>query len=327
VTHRLAVTLPGSNVTQPILEAWISSQNLFTLATNNNHASYYQPWLRLAESEVARFSTVTTILPPTLRSTAFAGDINLAGTMNLFPSANGTVELAASGGVIGLQPTGIGRSATVDAVAWTGAKINLSDADPASIYSVANPSGIAPLGLDFLSLTFNETGSFSGANASPAVQSALHSANLLHASDIQPLRLYASGGDITGVTLFSPKPAEILAGSDITDVAFYVQNTKPESISVVSAGRDIILFNENSALRSVAANLVAGNFIAEIPRPTVPPLRLLGMHKSAAPAFSKSWPGAIWISGPEPISLTAPESESSASAIFGTQPSRSMAPT
>jgi hypothetical protein len=299
VTHRLAVTLPGSNVTQPILEAWISSQNLFTLATNNNHASYYQPWLRLAESEVARFSTVTTILPPTLRSTAFAGDINLAGTMNLFPSANGTVELAASGGVIGLQPTGIGRSATVDAVAWTGAKINLSDADPASIYSVANPSGIAPLGLDFLSLTFNETGSFSGANASPAVQSALHSANLLHASDIQPLRLYASGGDITGVTLFSPKPAEILAGSDITDVAFYVQNTKPESISVVSAGRDIILFNENSALRSVAANLVAGNFIAEIPRPTV---RKVG---NGATVTTLALAGDAQISGPGVLEVLA----------------------
>lgn len=299
VTHRLAITLPGRNLTQPILQAWLETQNVFNTSSATSRASYYQPWIRLAETDVQRFATVSTVLPPILRSTAFGGDINVVGSMNLFPSSVGTLELAAAGGVIGLQPTGIGRtSAGVTAVAWTSAKVNLSDADPTSINGITTPSGVLPSGVDYLGLTFSETGSFTGNNAAAAVKRALHASTLLHAADTKPLRLYAGAGDITGVTLFSPKPAQVLADGDITDVAFYVQNTASNSISIVAAGRDLVLFNENSPIRSIASSLPNGNYIAEAPRTTV-------LSQGGTAVTTLALAGDIQISGPGVLEVLA----------------------
>ncbi len=275
VTHRMAVTLPGSGSATATLQAWISQQNVLT----SENASFYEPWIRLAEGNTSNFSTIATVGAPSLQSTAFAGNINLVGDLNLFPSSKGGLELIAAEGVIGLQPSGrtyaqVGAS-RLPVTAWISASVNVSDADPAGLPGIASPLAYRALagssenalrdnivnpfaGID---PSFLETGSFTGFAASAESQRALHATSPLHAGDRAPVRLYALDGDITAITLFAPKASQIAASNDITDIAFYLQNTQSESISFVAAGRDIVGFNENSRLRSVARDLAQGNTV------------------------------------------------------------------
>ncbi|MEQ1851280.1 MAG: filamentous hemagglutinin family protein, partial [Chthoniobacteraceae bacterium] len=272
VTHRLGTA------STPILNNWLGLKNLFT-SQNLTNSSNFQPWIRLAETAVSPFSTFTGVLPSTVRSTAFAGDVNIAGRVSLFPSPTGTLELAASGGIIGLQPTGRSGSTTT----WTAASINVSDADPASVPGITSPfayvtvvgrapvnlRGTSPTFLADLNQIFAETGSFTGLQGTIRIQQALHASRLLHAGDREPVRIYAAGGDITALTLFSPKAARVIAENDITDIAFYLQNVDPADVSLVSAGRDIVPYNENAPLRSLASDPALGNAINDPLRGTV----------------------------------------------------------
>src|SRR5262249_53751249 len=86
----------------PILEVWLQNMSLLTPLPNT--ASFYQPWLRITETRVDPFATVSSLLAPTLRATAFSGDINLVGRFNLFPSPTGTIDLLAAGSLNALQP-------------------------------------------------------------------------------------------------------------------------------------------------------------------------------------------------------------------------------
>ena len=299
VTHRLAVTLPYQTSTTPVLQAWMAKQNVFDINSSNTSA-YFQPWTRLAESSVSAFATATTVMAPILHSSAFSGDVNIVGNMNLFPSPGGTIELAASGGVIGLQKTGLTRSGDLgDVKAWSSGKINLSDADPTSIYSVATPLGYYGVTPDIVNLNqtsdsvlasfdqiFTESGAYSGADASIDLIRARHAASPIHAGDLNPIRIYASTGDITGFTLYSSKAAQISAYQDITDVSFYIQNTNSKSVSIISAGRDVIPYNDNAALRTAASNAVLGNLVVDAKQNTV-----LGRQTNILP-------GDIQISGP-----------------------------
>ncbi len=277
VTHRLSITVPGETQARPILSAWLDAQNLFFGAGSESKASNYQPWLRLADSDVTAFSTQLQVAAPNLTSTAFAGDINLVGSATLFPSASGKLELVASGGIKGLQPTGKSRANDRDVTVWTSASLNLSDADPANAPGIATPiayanfagrdsgalrqSNIDPFaGIDPM---YEETGSYIGQAASIVTKQALHATTPLHASDTRPVRLYAGSGDIYGITLFSPKATEILAGNDLTDVALYIQNVRPSDISIVAAGRDLIPNNPNAAARSLANNIARGNLVGD----------------------------------------------------------------
>ena len=79
--------------------------------------------------------------------------------------------------------------------------------------------------------------------------------NPLHAGDSDPVHLFAQSGDISGFTLFSPKATQVVAGQDITDIGLYIQNTSAGDVSVVSAGRDIIAYDDNSPLRRSAQQL------------------------------------------------------------------------
>jgi len=278
VTFRESVTNPSpgtTGVSMPILQAFMRRSHLLVTSGAGLSASNSQPWLRLAEDNLAPFSTVMTLMAPTLRGTSFSGDINLVGEINLSPSATGTVEMLAAGSFNALQPNGTSTINGLPVTVWTSGKINLSDANPGSISGVASPfayqtlvgtsnlarsSTSSALGLDFLSRfnnLFEETGSYTGSAAVSQTKQALHSQGLLHKDDPNPLRIYTTEGDISGLTLFSPKPARIVAGQDVSDIAFYIQNLDVNDISVVSAGRDIIPSNLNSALR--AASRADGN--------------------------------------------------------------------
>ncbi len=271
VTFRNAVTLPQRSGSTDMLRAWMETQNL--LATGATGASFTQPWLRLVETNLEPFAAVMRLAPPTLEATALGGDIRLAGSTTLFPSAIGQLELVAAGRIDGFQPTG--RSNLLvpgqSVLAWTSSSINVSDADPAAVPGAVNPFNYYALvgsGTNFNNATrssfleqvarqFTDSMSVSGAFAATSTKQALHAPGLLHRNDSEPLRLYALGGDLSGLALFSPKPSRIHASRDIADVSLYLQNLAASDTTVVSAGRDIIPYNAASPLRNAA--LATGN--------------------------------------------------------------------
>jgi filamentous hemagglutinin len=277
ITFRQAITLPvlGIGGTIPILEAWL--QNEFLLLPGVDSASFYQPWLRISETSVDPFTTLVTVLPPILRATAFSGDINLVGRFNLMPSAIGTLDLLAAGALNALQPTGVTTSvAGIQITNWAASTIDISDADPTHVPGVNSPfayqSLVGPLPeqlsetqtgfLAFIDALFNETGSTTGAAGVLQTKQTLHASGLLHANDAEPVHIYANTGNLSGLTLFSPKATRIVAGRDITDIAFYLQNLTANDLSVISAGRDLIAYDPNSPLRTAAqtgANVLSGD--------------------------------------------------------------------
>jgi hypothetical protein len=293
VTIRQAATLATTAEPSSILSLWLSD----LLLLSSSSASAYQPWLRLAETAVAPFETLTTLMPGTLKAISFSGDISLAGRMNLSPSPTGTLELFAAGALNGLVPTGVsstiltGRQTTV----WRSATVNLSDANPASIPGVLKPYSFyetffdpaAPTAvnnlaarlttatfLDNLNAVLTESGSTTGKFATNQAKQQLHAPGVLHAADTSPLRIYAAGGDISGLTLFSGKASSILASRDISDIAFYIQNVRSSDLTVVSAGRDIIAYNANSPLRTAA--VATGNLPSSTERPKAGDIQING---------------------------------------------------
>ncbi len=267
VTHRMAVVNAGGAIVSP-LSNWLATQNLLVPGSNSTSA-YYQPWIRLAESNVNEFASILSILPPRLYSTSVSGDINLVGDINLFPSPTGTLELTAAGSINALQPVGLQTDGRTPYISST---VNVSDANPGAFFGVTSPyaafttakttTTLTTSGAGFFSIftdSFTETGSFIGTSAGISGKRARHAESILHAADLQPVRVYANLGDISGLTLFTPKATQIVAGADITDIAFYLQNATPDSVSIVSAGQDVIPFNETSALRTIATQ--GTNFI------------------------------------------------------------------
>ena len=283
VTLRTSATMPSTGLSAgsstPLLEAWL--QNVLLLSrtgtsTGTPTAAYYQPWLRTVEDKMAPFAGVSSLMPSTLRSTAFSGDINVVGDITLSPSSRGSLDLVASGAINGLQINGVNTINSVSTNTWGSAKINISDANPSSIYGTATPYGYQSIAgtdsglaggtsLQFLTTLdglFDESGSTLGARASVQIKQALHAPGVLHTGDADPVHIYA-GSDISGLTLFSPKATRVLAGHDITDIGLYIQNVSADDISLVASGRDIVAFNPNSQLlvaaRSVGNSLNFGN--------------------------------------------------------------------
>lgn len=270
ITFREAAVIPSAVAPDGILNLWMKEVLLLT----SNSASAYQPWLRLVETSVDPFATLSSLRPASLRAAAFGGDVNLVGRFNFSPSANGTLDILASGSINGLQQAGVSSAIVLNrqTAVWISSSLNLSDADPLSIPGVLSPfayhqvyfNPATPTNnnaaretndtfLNSLGLLFAESGSTSGIYASLQIKQGLHAAGGLHRNDPEPVRLGAVGGDISGMSLFSPKAASILAGVDISDIALYVQNLRDSDQTVVSSGRDIIAYNANSLLRSQTA--------------------------------------------------------------------------
>jgi filamentous hemagglutinin len=270
ITLRQSVSyIPGSTnpASTSVLQRWFTSE----LLLKNDSAAFFQPWLRLSESDVSAFSTAFTLLPPSVKATAISGNLSLQGDFNLSPSAKGTVEMLAGGSINGFNVSGFGNSGSQLISVWIDSRINLSDADPLNISGIANPFAYQTVSgtntvlsrttlsgfLGALDKLFLETGSSDGVLQE---KQALHSSGLLHAGDHSPALLYAEDGDIDGLTMFSAKSARILAGQDIRDISFYLQNNSASDISVVSAGRDLIAYDSGTA--SQVASRIDGNMVA-----------------------------------------------------------------
>jgi len=282
------------------LSAWFQNVQLYDEARHQTYSSYSQPWLRLLETDITPFFTVDALFPGTLRATAFSGNVNLVGTLNLAPSAQGTIELLASKSLNGLQANGVND--TNNQLIWGSSLINLSDADPRRMPGISSPLALAGTAtasptvtpielLDSLNALFNESGSSTGIFGVIQTKQALHAAGPLHLTDLAPARIYAKTGSISGLTFFSSKASRVSAGRDITDVALYIQNNRPTDVSIVTAGRDLIAFDPNSPLRSVAQS--AGNEL------------LVGSSALPGPATGNPTAGDIQISGPGALEVLA----------------------
>ncbi len=277
VTLRENITLPnaaGSNT--PLLQAWLDRISRLDTTPQIQSASFYQPWLRLDEPNANAFGSLVSLLPPALRVTAFSGDLNVAGNLTLFPASHGTIDLIAQGAINGLQRDGLLGDGTA---IFDSSRINLSDADPNRVPGITSPfayrntltdptsQGLnitnTAIFLSAISALFAETGSFEGAAAVLQNKQTLHASGLLHAGDLDPVHLYAGSGDISGFTLFSGKAARVVAERDITDIAFYIQNISAADVSLIAAGRDLIAYDPNSALRAPAT--APGNLLDSSP--------------------------------------------------------------
>lgn len=282
------------------LSAWFQNVQLYDEARHQTYSSYSQPWLRLLETDITPFFTVDALFPGTVRATAFSGNINLVGTLNLSPSAQGTIELLTAKSLNGLQANGVND--INNNLIWGSSLINLSDADPRRLPGIVSPLGLSSAAaasptvtpielLDSLNSLFNESGSSMGVFGVIQTKQALHAAGPLHLNDFTSAHLYANSGSISGLTFFSAKSSRVSAGRDITDVALYLQNNRPSDVSIVSAGRDLIAFDLNSPLRSQAQS--SGNEL------------LVGSSTVPGPATGNPTAGDIQISGPGSLEVLA----------------------
>ncbi len=275
VSLRNSVTTRDRTTPADILRLWLERQNL--LSTGPTGAANSQPWLRLAESSIAPFASTLPLRPPVMNVTSLDGEINLSGSFTLYPSPQGQLELIAGGGSVnGLQATGVsevlvpGRSTTT----WSAARVNVSDADPGSLPRPLSPFNYyARVGtrvndnnstrsnfFEEVDARFNDSGSTTGVFGITQTKLALHSSEVLHRNDSNPLRVFAMDGDISGLTLFSPKFSRLYASNDISDISLYLQNAREGDSTFITAGRDIIPYNAASALRK--SSLESGNLIA-----------------------------------------------------------------
>jgi filamentous hemagglutinin len=136
----------------------------------------------------------------------FGAGIGNSGTLALYPSANGQLDLLAAQNI---TQSGGGR-------------LIVSDAAPGSISTVVSPAGTT--GPDSNSAAFN--GDLHGADAAPA--------------------LVTAGGNIEDLSLSIPKAAQVAAGQDIVDLTYAGQNLKTTDQTVVMAGRDFVFSDNYS---------------------------------------------------------------------------------
>lgn len=180
------------------------------------------------------------IYPGSVRVRAFGGDVQLARGFQLFPDADGTLEMLSAGSITDLGFE-VGRQRVT---------VVQSDADVRRLPSVGNPAAGSPgIGSTFLP-----------AKQRPVSddQRAWHATVPVHLEDDEPSLLIALGGTIgqarpeaRGFRLFLAEPGRIIAGRDILNLDFEIQHVAAGQASVVRAGRDFI-YTPN---RDLAGNL------------------------------------------------------------------------
>jgi hypothetical protein len=143
------------------------------------------------------------VVPATLDATALLGNIFLDNSINIIPSAAGTISLSA------------GQSVSTSVISTLGQPV---------LNQLAMLDGTTSGEISLFSLLGGPTPS-----TLPAA---------LHAADPAPVVIYA-GSDITG-SFDLIKPAKIEAGNDIINTNLIGQNNNNGDITSVIAGRDII---------------------------------------------------------------------------------------
>ena len=155
--------------------------------------------------------------PGTVNAAALAGNINVDGNITLWPSPNGNLDLLAGQNVVFTPLEG---------------SILMSGLTPSSL---PNPNAPVQSLTQPYTLLFN-------APAPGASYTPIHSAAFSPGgeNDPNPARIVALDGSVTNATLsYIPKPIDVVAGQDITELSLRVDNLASTDISLISAGRDI----------------------------------------------------------------------------------------
>lgn len=201
------------------------------------------------------------VLPPTLQAIALGGNAAVSGDVSLWPSANGNLNLLAAGSVL-LDQT----------------LIRLSDADPASLPGLANPtlagspgaqsyvSALYPVG--FTNLDFNGPGGYTEDSGTPT--DAPHAPQPVHGGaystdglpDLVPARVVALAGDVSfqdphggGISILDvAKPVDVIAGGNIIDPSLYVQQFSSTNLSSIIAGGKITYPNARDSTGALVQN-------------------------------------------------------------------------
>ena len=215
---------------------------------------------------VTNYSTFYTLSPPIFDATAFSGNIQYLSDQILAPSSQGTLRLSAAGSVEGaFNSSAVGNGLT--------ASITILDDNPGDLPSVVNPFGLSassgnPPGNPSIGSSISQVFALFGespgyANLSFPTLESFHTPGLLHDNTTTPpVEIDTLNGNIEDFTLISPEKVDISSGLDLQDVSFYIQNNNANDISVVSADRDITLFDYQSAeLYSLVGN-ADSNYVA-----------------------------------------------------------------
>jgi len=171
------------------------------------------------------------IYPASVNVTAFNGTINSSKLFTTFPSPIGSLQLLA------------GRDIVLKS------RVSLSDYDAAFVSTYKHPI----------------TSNYNIDNIANLMSTG-HAETLLHANDAIPVYIIADKGSITG-NLILAKQARIIAGKDITDLQFIGQNIDSNSITLISAGRDIRYSADDNANNKISVggpgrlDVIAGRHI------------------------------------------------------------------
>ncbi len=165
------------------------------------------------------------VMPPSVSLVAMGGDVNVLGSMDLWPAANGNLNLLASGNVAIADPSFAG-----------GLHVVMSDADPN--LSVPTPE-LPNIPLDLLD---QSNPGQPGFNAAQPLHGGSYAAN--GAADAVPARIVALNGDISlqpafgnsDSVVYLPKPVDVAAGGDIIDLGLSIEQYAADNFSTISAG-------------------------------------------------------------------------------------------
>jgi filamentous hemagglutinin len=155
--------------------------------------------------------------PGTVNAAALAGNVNIDGNITLWPSATGNLNLLAAHNVVFAPLEG---------------SVLMSGLAPSSL---PNPNAPVQSLIQQYGLIFNPPAP--GASYTP-----IHSAAFSPGAedDPNPVRVVALDGSVTNATLaYIPKPIDVVAGQDITELSLRVNNLASTDISLISAGQDI----------------------------------------------------------------------------------------
>jgi filamentous hemagglutinin family protein len=153
---------------------------------------------------------VLSVLPGSLRARSLAGDVLVNSAIDLYPAANGALELLA-----GRNVTATGSGA-----------VNLPDADPLLLPSVATPSGVVNAGTIRAALGIRPARPLRAADTAPALVVARD--GFVGATGLNALRLNVA------------KQIRVSAGTDVANLTMVVQHSRADETTVVDAGRDVV---------------------------------------------------------------------------------------
>lgn len=212
------------------------------LLTNNNAGI-----LRMGSGQIPAYvengnlggyALLYSMAPANFKTTALSGSVSSAQGFSLAGSPNGQLDILAN-----------------NSVHLSGLPIVMQDIAQQNFSPYNAPT--------FLDLSDDGLGGV--LDATPKNLGSLpHTSGGLHASDPVPVRIIAQTGDITGSTngqgiaLVLPKKAEIIAGNDIKDLGFTIQNNSASDVTIVKAGHDFVDTTIASIIASPVPHVITG---------------------------------------------------------------------